>query len=630
MKSNEGLRPSDHLELVQAVYADACAKCSAEISDVRDLETIEARVNEEGFSFLTITLPNFCRDFERSLAKGYVDSSCFRGFAKHGAIPAFLQGMLSHVFDQETGRKLDDSFDTPILVEAVRQICLLFKKIEIPCTPERARAAVDSYVTVEQINCDFTAPEQFVSLFKRTAAVLWGNMLGDLRPDMLVPRHGPGATAERILGNQKYGWQCWHERLENFFPFLGFGLPMAAAFEKEFEMVRFVPEDQEIPVRVILVPKTQKSPRIIAAEPVCMQYAQQAVQSELYARIGKHPMTAGHLNFVDQSVNKELALKSSRSGRYVTIDLKDASDRVTADLVYLMLDCVPDFRDLVFACRSTHASLPDGTIIGPLKKFASMGSALCFPIEAMLFYTACVAARLDHYNLPVTFQNVFNMSREVYVYGDDIIVPTAEADIVLDYLQKSNCKVNDDKTFLTGKFRESCGTDAYDGYEVTPTYVRRTRPQDKRQVQNLISWVATANQFYLKGYWKAASLMFSTCERILGPLPYVSPESSALGRVSFLGYRSAARWNDSVHSLEVKGWTPKPVYRCDSVDGYSALTKSLLSLKRREPKSGQRYSGISLFGLEVLLYPQDSDERHLERTVQRGAVTLKLRWVPAT
>lgn len=639
MKSNESICSSDPLELVQAVYEDACAKCSADVFDVRDLETIRSRVKSGGISFLTISLPSFCRDFERSLDRGEIDSSYFQYFRKYGAIPAFLRGMLSHIFDQKTGRKFDDSSDTPVLIEAVRQVCLLFKKVELPCSPARENAAIENYIKVESLNRDFTVPQHLIGSYRVVAEVLWSPLLGALRTSELVPKHGPGTTSERILGNQKYVWKRWHERLEPYFPFLGDCLSMSAVGEREFEMVRFVPEDEEDPVRVILVPKTLKSPRIIAAEPVCMQYAQQAVQSLLVDWIEGNWLTRGHVNFRDQQVNQRLALEASSTGQYATIDLSDASDRVPAVLVSEMLDSVQELKDIVFACRSNYAKLPDGSIIGPLAKFASMGSALCFPIEAMNFYTICVVAALDKHNLPATPQNIFKVSRGIYVYGDDIVVPLDQADIVLDYLQQFNCKVNDDKTFKTGRFRESCGVDAYGGYEVTPVYLRSMCPQNKQQAQEIASWVATANQFYLKGYWRTASLMFAQCERVLGKsLPYVSPESPALGRISFLGYRSVERWNDSTHSFEVRGWVLKTVYRCDRVDGYSALQKSLLGLERREPSRSRTFGLASpwadVFNKDVLdvrgLYPDPSDAKHLERSARRGAVTLNLRWVPAT
>jgi len=163
---------SDYLELMEAIYRDACIKCTADVSDLRDLETMRSRVKDEGVSFLTITLPRFCQNFERSLARGFVDSTDFLGFAKFksGPIPSFLIGMTSQIFDIETGKVIYNedspkelrgvSSDIPTVVESVRQLCLTFKKLELDCTPKRVQAALDSFVEIEQSFDEFSVPKE--------------------------------------------------------------------------------------------------------------------------------------------------------------------------------------------------------------------------------------------------------------------------------------------------------------------------------------------------------------------------------------------------------------------------------------------------------------------------------------
>lgn len=626
MKSNV----SDYLEVMHAVYIDACMKCSADVSDLRDLETIRSRVKDEGISFLTITLPKFCQDFDKSLEFGIIDSTAFRSFRKVGSIPAFLQGMTSRIFDRETGRMRSNElpqangvFDNVFLdtIESVRQICLTFKKIEIECTPERVQSALSSFASIEQSFDEFSVPKEEYDRFANVSLVLWADLVRTIVLTDLIPRHGPGATAERISGNRKYCWQRWHERLEPYFPIIENGYPLGIPPDsRELELVTFVPREQEQPVRVVPVPKTLKSPRIIAIEPCCMQYAQQAIRDELYVRIERHWRTSGHVNFTDQSVNQKLALMSSLDGQFATIDLSDASDRVPRDLALDMFNGNPDLKDAIDACRSTMAQLPDGTLIGPLRKFASMGSALCFPVEAMYFYTICIVALLQAQNLPETTSNVNLVAKLVYVYGDDIVVPSAYADVVLDYLQKYNCKVNTNKTFRSGSFRESCGVDAFAGYEVTPTYLRQECPENKQQSSRILSWVATANLFYKRGYWTTAQLLFNKVEQLIGPLPYVSDDSELLGRISFVSRKTLSlwnqrfqkvRWNSDVQRLEIKGLVARPIYRTDKLDGYAALTKCFIHLEGKPDFGNPSVNGVSA---------------SLERTALYGAVTLKHRW----
>jgi hypothetical protein len=486
---------NDQLDFMLSVYQDACMKCSADVSDLRDMETIVSRVKAEGISFLTITLPQFASDFERSLQTGYIDSTLFRSFRKRGAIPAFLSGMLSRVFDHETGRIFNEQHhnncdvsldDIPTIVDSIRQVCLVFKKVRIDCTPARTSAALQNFIEIEYSFNEFSPQESDVAKFCDVSFMLWNRVVGPIDLATCTPRHGPGATAERVSGNQKFRWTVWHDRLEPYFSLVGSAYPLGTpADSKELEEVTILAQEQELPVRVTPVPKTLKGPRVIAIEPCCMQFVQQGIRDVLYNRLESHPMTAGHVNFRDQSVNQGLAISASKDGQLVTIDLSDASDRVPLSLALAMFDSNPDLRDAIEACRSTKAEMPDGSIVTPLRKFASMGSALCFPVEAMYFYTTCVMAIIEKANLPVTYEGCYLASRQVYVYGDDIVVPTAYAESVLEYLQKYNCKVNASKTFIGGNFRESCGVDAFRGQVVTPIYLRELRPENRRDADRV-------------------------------------------------------------------------------------------------------------------------------------------------
>jgi hypothetical protein len=577
-----------------------------------------SRVEDQGLSFLTITLPTFCKDFEKSLAEGFIDSKSFLNFKKFRKGPAFLRDLLSQVFNYETGRISDEFTSLPptkssIIIECVRQICLTFKKIKLPCSPQRDYQALEAFIKNERdFNC-FPLPCEDDSYFKEVSRVLWDNMLYSISADSFIPKHGPGSTADKRLGNQKYIWRTWHKRLEPFFPIIGFAYPnsiLSGDHQLELRGLSLVGADQECPSKVTLVPKTLKSPRIIALEPACMQYSQQAVLSILVNRIESYWLTAGHVNFTDQTVNQRKAVMSSFDRRYVTIDLSDASDRVPSGYALQMFSSNPDLKDAIESCRSTQARLPDGRIVR-LRKFASMGSALCFPVEAMYFYTLCVMASLRVHNLPVSQRNIYICSRGIYVYGDDIVVPKYIADAVLSSLRKYNCKPNASKTFVNGNFRESCGVDAFKGVEITPTYLNEIQPENRQQASNLISWCAAANSFYKRGFFGTAQLLISKVESILGYLPRKTELSSILGRAFPSEAVPRRKWNRSLQRLEERCWVASPVYRTDKLDGHAALMKYFLT-------SLQRKTG------DVV------DKYHLERSALHGKVALKRRWVPVS
>jgi hypothetical protein len=598
----------DLTKLIQVIYQDACIKCAAPPQD-RDISTILSRVEKEGLSFLTITLPGLGQDFELCLDQGFISPDLFRSFKKRLKTPAFLQGFFGLIFDTGTGRILDEP--SVCAIEGIWQIAYSLKKLHLACTPKRVQAALQGFVACEHY-LQVPLHQDDIDYFSQVSRHVWSPLLSNSEfsdLDKMVPKHGPGATAEKVSGNQKFRFSRWHERLEPYFPMFHWAFSSENAYDsQEFQFVDLISEEQEQPVRVTAVPKTLKTPRIIAIEPVCMQYVQQALSRSLTKGIEKYSLTAGHINFSDQTVNQRLALMSSWDKSLATLDLSSASDRVPSSLVSIMLDCNPLFRDAVFACRSRRAQVKCDQVID-LAKFASMGSALCFPIESMYFYTICIAALLRKRNLPVTSRSINIVSRDVYVYGDDIIVPVDSAAAVCDYLQKYYCKVNVHKSFWNGNFRESCGTDAYNGEVVTPTYVRELPPTDRRKAKNIISWVETSNLFYRKGYWLTSNYMIKHVERLLGALPLIEETCSGLGKITFQNLSiipQRTKYNRRYQVKEVLTWIPSSVRRADKLAGYNALLKSLILLE--------------------LSNQTITEKEHLERSVRYGTVTLKRRW----
>jgi len=461
--------------------------------------------------------------------------------------------------------------------------------------------------------------------FKRVSTLMWGALLeGEDFESSLVPRHGPGATQEGISGNQKWLFRRWHRRLSEVgFSYFKFGragsaglLPCAhhIPMSEDVRPDLVEPQDEE-PVRVVLVPKTLKTPRVIAIEPVVMQFAQQALLRWIVGRLESHPFTAGHVNFRDQTVNQSIALAASETGHLSTLDMAEASDRVSLALVSDMLESVPDFRRWVLACRSTRAKLPTGETI-TLKKFASMGSALCFPMEAMAFFITIVAGRIRRAGRFPTRDLVLQYAQDVYVYGDDLIVPSHEAPAVCADLEALGFKVNKHKSFWTGQFRESCGSDCFAGELVTPVYLRNDSPADRADASGLLSCIATANQLYSAGYVGASAALRKAVERVLGPLPQVPHlvekrdavrQSPAIGWIGNSEASLARRWNKDLQRFEYRCFVPVSTWREDALTGHPALAKC--------------------FGLIGSEDPIDSE--HLERSARLYSLALKRRWVPS-
>jgi hypothetical protein len=275
-----------------------------------------------------------------------------------------------------------------------------------------------------------------------------------------------------------------------------------------------------------------------------------------------------------------------------------------------------------------------------------MGSALCFPIEAMFFTTCVVVARLQHNELPITYRNIQKMMRDVFIYGDDIIVPAEEVEVIVDMLEKYGNVVSREKSFWKGRFRESCGMDAYDGVDITPIYIRNPLPNHKGETSSVISNVHTVNQLNNAGYTDTALFLMKEIEAVTGKLPSVGTDCSGLGWTFETGRNDKCRFNRGLHRMEVRTLVQRQIKKIDALEDYPALTKCLHKLTLREKGLVSSQNAVeqlkNLFTKRLADLPtqpkweslrnefQDAvmgDEDHLESSPRFGASTLKRQWV---
>nr|QDH91206.1 MAG: RNA-dependent RNA polymerase [Leviviridae sp.] len=617
--------------LYQWLLFDLGARCYT--STTMDLKKIRGRTEHEGLSFCTIALPDFGKAFERALDRGYVDRQDFPGFAWRSGLPRFLSGFLCQVFDPTSGRLLNQPSIEAI--QAVRQITLFAGKMfELP-TKEREYAALLGYVECEQ-DVRRSLPSQegrrdSRRAFQRMAGLLLGRVLtateeslewdfprvpgvarrpgrssaeGVLHPDRprILPSHGPGATADGLKGNRKWQHNTWTVRLDEVFSIADFMLANYSFLEELAEVDVLEPES-EIPVKVVSVPKTQKTPRIIAQEPTVMMFMQKGIQKLLYEKVERDNLLKAFIGFKDQVPNQELAREGSLTGELATLDLSDASDRVSCLHVEDLCHGHPFLLRALMAVRSTKADV-QGIGVIPLSKYASMGSALTFPLEAMVFLTLCFLGIEKELKRPLTPRDFHRYVGKVRVFGDDIIVPVDCVNSVIEVLESFGMKVNRHKSFWTGKFRESCGREYYDGEDVSIVRVRQHAPESPRDAQAVVSWVKMSNQLYRAGLWRSVKWLDSFMSGILQDYPVVDESSPVLGRFSFQGYETQ-RMCKRLHRPLVKGWMERSDIPSNSLGGHNALLK--------------------WFSLKVGNLPI-ADEEHLERSGRPSVVNIKRGW----
>jgi hypothetical protein len=573
-------------------------------------------------SFLTITLSNFGKDLQKGLDQGFVDRRLFTGFQWKGGLPRFLGGFLDLVFDRDSGVLLDEPDIDAIL--ALRQLTLLFGKMLVPCTKTRERAAMLGYIECEQEVREADKSRSSIDLeaFRQMSALLFTKVFTDIDRKVfdgeLVPKHGPGATADRLKGNQKYNQRTWTTRLEKYFPAGEYLLPNWSYYDLLGE-IDFLEPGDETPVKVVSVPKTLKTPRIIAMEPTAMQYAQQAVLYEILDSLKSNSTLDRIIGFDDQAPNQRLARTGSLHGDLATLDLSEASDRVSNQLVREMTAQWSHLHEAIDSCRSRKADVLGETI--RLSKFASMGSALCFPMEAMVFTTIIFLGIQRSLNTTLTWDDIKSFSRTVRVYGDDIIVPVEHVHSVIRELETFGFRVNHDKSFWTGKFRESCGKEYYSGFDVSVVKVRYHFPTSRRNATEVISLVSLRNQLYYAGCWETVKWLDERIRKLLKHFPTVLSTSPVLGRHSFLSGYETHKLSEDTHAPMVKGWRVRAPLPKNSLSESGALLKYFLKQARKPDKAIQD----DLTWLFPVL-----DEDHLERSGRPLAVSIKLGYGSAT
>jgi len=588
--------------LWQSMAADAAIQCRT--SATHDIKRVMRRFEHEGVGVLTLHLPEIGKAFERSLDLGQVTDDLRSLCGVKAGFPVFLRDFLRLVFNLDDGRLLDDPSIEAI--QAIRQLTLSFSKVLLPCSDAREEQAFVDYVKCEQQLRDtvFSWDSETLRSFERISSMLFGDVFSRLDRDVyegrVVPKHGPGATADKLKGNLKYVQHEWTDKLESIFPAMENLIP-SLRYLRHLDEVEWLDPGSERPARVISVPKTLKTPRIIAIEPTCMQYMQQGLMELMVKYLESDNRVQDMVGFTDQEPNQLLACEGSLSGELATLDLSEASDRVSLRLVWTMLYNYGHFLEAVLATRSSRADVP-GQGVSLLTKFASMGSALTFPMEECVFLTCIFYGIQSELGRPLTTRDIESYVGKVRVYADDLIVPVEFVPSVVSALELFGFKVNHNKSFWTGKFRESCGKEYYDGHEVGIFRVRRVLPSQRSDVSELVSLVSLRNLAYEAGYWGTARYLDPIIERLI-PFPNTGPDSPVLGRRTFLGF-DQERFDPNLQIPLVKGAMVRTRIPPSKVDDEFALLKWFLK-RGREPFA---------------------DRRHLERQGRPDAVGIKLGW----
>lgn len=258
--------------------------------------------------------------------------------------------------------------------------------------------------------------------------------------------------------------------------------------------------------RFTTVPKTAKTDRGIAIQPLGNLFCQLGIGSymkERLARVGLEvapcrparlqnglPLHRGPSKD-GQTIHRRLAREGSLTGRWATIDLTNASDTVSYQIVKQVLPT--KWFDLLCSMRTPFTQVSGSW--HKLQKFSAMGNGYTFELETLIF--SCL--------IEATTGSV--PGSDLYVYGDDIIVPVEAYRDSIAILQACGFTPNRAKTFSSGPFRESCGGDYFSGYDVRPVQIDGA-------LDSPVKWMALHN--LLRAKWPQAT---DTLKRIRRCVP---------------------------------------------------------------------------------------------------------------
>jgi len=570
-------------------YSDLCAclvlcdplGITSSVDLKRDVEILQSRASSEGLQFLTKTLPLLGKALDRALEVGRLVVP--RGFHldRSRNRPAFLQAYFSLLFDED-GAILEEA--PADAVRHIRQVCFFAYKLDIPFSQEQRNIVIDNFVAVEEELklTHFDDADPVLDLASR----ICGTIFEDFDPSDIVPRHGPGAVATGERLDEKWDFSHKYSNLHRVFPIYEFfmvgkgrELQDRLGWYRRLELRTFGS------AKVVLVPKDSRGPRLISEEPLEFQWIQQGLGRKFMRHLEDNRLTSGNINFTNQGVNQQLALANSISREFATLDLRDASDRVSLALVRRIFKEIPRTLDHLEACRSSATTLPDGRVI-ELSKFAPMGSALCFPIEAFCFWVLMVADLVVSTRLPLK-----RVGRSIFVYGDDIIVPVDWADRCMNALERYGLRVNRDKSFITGFFRESCGVDAFKGVDVSPSRLRTQWTGRYTDGSAYASYIALMNQLFIKDYFLAYRYLLERIEETYGKVPFGLSTSSFPCRIVSNALEAEIRnsrdffrrWNPKIQLFEFKVLSLFSKRQKTQLDGWPRLLRNLVMPQLGDP-----------------------------------------------
>lgn len=340
-----------------------------------------------------------------------------------------------------------------------------------------------------------------------------------------LPSHGSGAVSERSVHgiHQKTVTMTYSPPLAHVYGSKGIA-PYKSAYSPDPDgrvIEELSDNTAHRTARLMFVPKDWKTSRSICMEPAAYMWAQQGVRKWLEDAMITGPLQS-FVKLSDQAMNRSAAEYGSMTQKVDTIDLSSASDSVSWKLVKSVFPA-----GVLKHLMATRTSVVDtGDRLVPVAKFAPMGSAVCFPVQTILYSAVCLLeygryVGCNDYNKVVRAYTCDRLTtgttllQPFRVYGDDIICDSRITSNIIERLQSLGFEVNVGKSFMGPQaFRESCGGWFFNGHDITPFQFKTKRLGKRINVEELGSLIDNANLALEMGFSNLNAFLKDICYHV--------------------------------------------------------------------------------------------------------------------
>lgn len=521
--------------------------------------------------------------------------------------------------------------------------------------PSFHAVAFRNWQAVERDLSSLVLPNDLSDLRKVVRAIL-----PPLDPFPLYPKFGPGAVSESGVRGviAKADNLAYDPKLDYAFssgtfrkvfgdrtyPSLKDILPDAMRWDKT--------KDHSIRNSALrFVPKDVTKSRSICMEPNSYMYFQQVLLDWLKDSI-RRGILRQFIFLMDQTENQRAAQHGSLYASVDTLDLSAASDRVSYRLVKQIFP--REYLFYLMATRTASVETPLGVV--DVEKFAPMGSAVCFPIQSIIFSAVVIYAMMlfdrcgkcgafqynvvrdeadvvqfikAHVHTKYSEDTPFSEKYESFrVFGDDIICDSRVTERVTRVLTALGFVLNQEKSFTGSQaYRESCGEHYWAGTAVTPYMYTAQHYEGWLNPSAFASLVEAANNLYDLSYLNTRTAVL----RILRSFPLRKD-----GRIRPRGSWNPILFTDRRESFGVFTLNPRNDHLKSRWNRSLQRTEWLCVVpvvrKKQYPTADEAWS------LESYLYQQDMRARYYSNVspdvtfgfarYRPEETGLKRRWMP--